>query len=375
MIVLLGISGLALDSGRGYLRQLHLARAVDAAALTAARNLRSGQAVAEQQGRTAAEANGLVDGQAGASLNISFASNEFGERTVSVSTRQPLPTVLMRILGHDEMDVAAAAVAAVPPVDLVLVLDQSRSLYIAGAWDDLQDAAKSFIDYFDDDMDQLGLVSFHTIAADRHYIDHGFTGSIRSSINAMDSRGYTNTGEGLHKALEQITGPAVRERSVKVVVFFTDGRPTGFRTVTGIDRIETIRQTDPINRFNGFFNGPESLDIDVLDHNTTPDGCSGVLTCDGVDALTAYEFGRTRGLEVANEIREEDVFLYTIGLGNPFGDPAFLPDQDYLRQLANEDGISDPSQPSGRMYFAPSAAELEEVFRRVAQDILVRLAQ
>lgn len=41
---------------------------------------------------------------------------------------------------------------------------------------------------------------------------------------------------------------------------------------------------------------------------------------------------------------------------------------------ANEGGVADGSQPRGRSYFAPSEAELEAVFNKVAQDLLVRLA-
>lgn len=33
------------------------------------------------------------------------------------------------------------------------------------------------------------------------------------------------------------------------------------------------------------------------------------------------------------------------------------------------------SEPKGQAYFAPSAAELDDVFRTVAENILVRLAE
>ena len=46
----------------------------------------------------------------------------------------------------------------------------------------------------------------------------------------------------------------------------------------------------------------------------------------------------------------------------------------YLRELANEDGVANGDQPKGRAYFAPTAAELDDVFKAVAQDILVRLS-
>lgn len=68
--------------------------------------------------------------------------------------------------------------------------------------------------------------------------------------------------------------------------------------------------------------------------------------------------------------------MYSIGLGNPAaGDPLEVPDLDYLREIANQDGVTNSRQPRGKAYFAPSEAELESVFRQVATDLLVRLAQ
>lgn len=375
MVVLLAMAGLALDMGRGYVTRARLVRALDAGVLTGARTLRKGQAMAEQQSFAVAAANGFVDGQGGVSLWISFSKNAEGEQTVTMGASQPMPTVLMHLLGRDQLMISAASTAAVPPVDLVLVIDQSYSLHMTGSWDELQDASRDFVDYFDDEIDQMGVVSYHTLAAHRFMLDHGFTSSVKNDISNMDSRGYTNTAEGLRLALEQITSPAVRDRSAKVVVFFTDGRPTAFRTTSDPDRMVTIRQTNPIQRFNGYYDKPESLDLDVVDHSTPPDGCSGVTYCEGVSALSAYEFARQNGLDVASQIRAEGMMVYTIGLGDPNADPYLALDQAYLNQIANVDGMVDPSQPAGRSYFAPSAAQLEAVFNQVAQDLLVRLSK
>ena len=68
--------------------------------------------------------------------------------------------------------------------------------------------------------------------------------------------------------------------------------------------------------------------------------------------------------------------LYTIGLGNPSAtDPIETPDVGYLELLANVGGIVDADQPRGRSYFAPSAAQLDDVFEQVARDLMVRLAK
>lgn len=404
MVVILGMTGLALDLGRGYLERARLSRAVDAGVLAGARSLRMGQEAARRQALAVAEANGVGPGGRTELLDVHFGRNDHGESTVGMTARRRLPTTFMRVLGRTEMDVASSAVAAVPPVDMVLVLDQSGSLDRMDAWDDLQAAAKQFVRHFDDAMDQMGLVSFQVRATHRRWMDHHFTNEVEAAIDAMRSAGDTNTGEGLRFALEQFQSNRLGERSVKVVVFFTDGRPTAFRGVLGPagppdggsalgpfessgpgagslpadDRIMAVfvvqRNCSGVGCVRGYFDDPESLGTDRI---ANPDGCASVTNCWGRwTEPTVRDKARRAGLEVANAVREEGVHLYTIGLGDPTADdPLLVPDLDYLRELANEDGVTDPDQPRGKSYFAPSATELRAVFDQVAQDLLVRLAQ
>jgi hypothetical protein len=78
---------------------------------------------------------------------------------------------------------------------------------------------------------------------------------------------------------------------------------------------------------------------------------------------------------MADAIRGQGITIYVIALGDPGQpDPLLTPDLDYLRVIANEGGITNSSQPEGRMFFAPSASQLQSVFNLVAQDLLVRLA-
>ena len=380
MVFMLGMTGLAVDSGRGYLTRLRLVRAVDAAALTGARTLRSGETVAREQAVAAAYANGVGTAINGATLDISIDTDAQGESTFQVSAFQTMPTILMRLLGIDHINVAATSVAAVPPVDLILVIDQSGSLGTVGAWDDLQGAAKEFIRYFDDDIDQLGLVSFQTRAADRFHIAHGFRTTIESEINGMSSAGWTNYGEGLRLAYRQITSSDVRERSAKVVVFFTDGRPTAFRgTIGGRDRIMATAQELPPEHLGGYFDNPDALPLDRM---PSANGCRNFTFCaiwseqSAPQPAASDALNHNLGRQIADQIRGEDVLVYTIGLGNKtYSDPAFQPNQAFLSELANVDGMTDSSQPAGKSYYAPSAAELRSVFNQVAADLMVRLAR
>jgi Flp pilus assembly protein TadG len=380
MVFLLAMTGLALDSGRAYVYRARLSRAVDAAALTGARTIRLGRTVAEQQATAVAKANGIADGVNRVDLEVDFGSTANGEKTVSLTARRPVRTFFMQLVGKRELQVASTATAVAPPLDIVLVIDQSGSLEINGAWDELQAASKDFVGFFEDDFDQMGLVSFSTRAADRFQLGHGFRTEIRQDINNMRSAGWTNTADGLNRAFTQITGPAIRDRAAKVVVFFTDGRPTAFRgLIGGEDRILAAKATKR-NHIAAYFDDPDSV---PLDSYPSRDGCVEVVKCEEwteggkpPHGPVARQIARDMGLAAASRIRETGVFVYAIGLGNPEATSELArPDQLYLRQLANEDGLVDPGQPKGRFYFAPTAADLQAVFRAVAADLAVRLSR
>jgi Flp pilus assembly protein TadG len=373
MVALLSGVALGIDPARALITKQNLARAVDAAALAGAKSLRLGQGVAQQRALALAAANNVVEGQNGMSITVGFGTNADGEETVAVSASQTMPTTLMSILGPSSIDVGSQAVAAVPPVDMVLVLDQSGSLGSMNAFDDLQDASKSFVANFDDNLDQVGLVSFNIRGTNRFVISQPFVSAIQTEIDGMNSVGYTNTGEGLRLALQQMQNAVVRQRSAKVVVFFTDGRPTASRDIfSGSDRIMAVPWGTSSN-VAGYWDDPANL---PLDSYVGPDGCGGVPLCFGiwteplVRAKTLQD-----GIDQADALRAAGILVYTIALGNPnAGNPLQTPDLVYLQLLANENGVANPSQPQGKSYFAPTAAELQTVFDQVASDLLARLA-
>lgn len=390
MVVTLGMVGLVTDIGVAVVNKARLDRAVDAAVLKGAAARRQGTSEARDQALAMARANGVTP-NANTNVNVIFGTNALGEATVTMTATREVGTHFMRILGIDEVDVGSRATAAVPPVDLVMVLDQSGSLASNNVWDDLQDAAKDFVGNFDETLDQLGLVSFQIRGTDRFSLDHGFRTPIENEIDGMNSVGDTNAGEGLRVAWSQFQLPAVRDRSVKVLVFFTDGRPTAFRGSIGTggpgnggpaqgpfgvdapDRMLAVFTTTD-NVVRGLFEDPPSL---PEDQQADPDDCDQVSVCEnGWNEDRIRDKSRQNGLDMADVIREDGIIIYSIGLGDPGAShPLEQPDQDYLREIANENGTVDGSQPQGRMFFAPSAAELQQVFDLVAQDILVRLAQ
>ena len=371
--ILLGISGLALDGGLAYLTRAKLARAVDAGSLAAARTLRQGQKNAEIEAYAVAAANG-VKATGATTMSLEFGTNAKLQQTVLMRARRTIPLLFSRVIGHKEMTIGAVAEATVPPIDMILVVDRSGSLESQKAWVPLQDAVKDFVKLFDDDIDQLGLTSFHVRANDEVLLSHKFKGAIIGSVSGMNANGDTNTGEGLRFASEQLKLPNVRPGAAKVVVFFTDGRPTAFRgNLGGADRVIAVNTIDD-NRVRGYFDNPMSI---AMNKSPVPNGCAGTVSCfETWTEESVRDQARKSGVAAAEAIRASGAFLYTIALGNPgAADPLLQPDLGYLEGLANVDKKTNPTQPAGRSYFAPSAGELDDVFQALAKDLLVRLSR
>ena len=373
LVPMLAMSGLAIDLGRGFVTRSHLSRAIDAACLAAARAIRQGETLAEQEAWAVAAANGVRSGVDGVTLTLDFGTTEDGEYTVAMTARKSVPTLLMKVLGYNTLDVATAAEATVPPLDIVLVLDRSGSLGQQSAWRPLQDAASDFVLRFSDDIDQMGLVSFQIRAEKEIQMDFGFKTSVTSAITRLNSVGDTNTGEGLSLAFQQLQSATVREAAEKVVVFFTDGRPTAFRaSIGGQDRIMAV-PTGQSSRVRGLFDNPGTL---PMNHLANPDDCHNALSCYGYDVDSARNQARQNGIASADQIRAQGIHIFTIALGNPHAhDPLHTPDLDYLELIANVDGRADPAQPKGRSYFAPTASDLDDVFNQLASELLVRLSR
>lgn len=382
MVILLGMAGLALDTGRAYIVRSELSRAVDAGVLAGARSLRTSEAAARKEAFAMARANGVLPEDPQTNVKVTFGVNADGDNTVTMTATRPMRTSLMRLLGKKWVDVGSSATAVVPPVDLVFVIDQSGSLGTAGAWDDLQDAARSFVDYFSDDLDQLAVVSFGTRGETRLPLQAPFRTAARNQIDRMASVGWTNTAEGLQLAHQQLASGRARERAVKVVVFFTDGRPTAFRgTIGGEERILAVAAT-AMNVVRGYWDDPDAIPMDRW-LRPADDACRDVVNCvewtEGghpPHGMRGREIARKMALVEADRIRSEGAYVYTIGLGNPLASSELArPDLDYLATLANEHGRVNASQPAGRMYFAPAAEDLRAVFRQVAADLVIRLSR
>ncbi len=385
LVAFLGAAGLALDAGNGYIARVRLSRAVDAGALAAVRSLRQGQQASRLEAEAVARANRIGPEFGQISTDLAFGTNDRGESTVIFSATQSVPTVFVRLLGIDHMQVSAAAEAAAPPLDVILVLDTSGSLGQNNAWVPLQGAAKSFVTNLSESIDRMSLIQFQ-LAARKHFaLQHNFRSITNTKVDGMISIGDTNIQEGLRLAREEMAANG-RPSAAKVVVFFTDGRPTAMRGFFGgVDRLTGVYSGGTMMR--GYFNNPESLaNGNAMWADNIYPGSGGISggcrdrtsACSPLPRpSTLLDNIEAAGLAQANLLREDGILVYSIGLGNmalPANDPA-LPDLNYLRKVANEGGISNSNQPRGKMYFAPSPDDLNRVFLEVANDLVVRLSR
>ena len=136
LTVLMLASGLAVDTGRAYVVKAQLTKAVDGAALGAARMLNSG----DPEGRRGAHLRRELPAPATWALPRSripatdpnFFSLETipatGVNVVTIRATATMPTTFMRVANLDEVTVSSSGEATRRMVDLSLVLDVSSSI-------------------------------------------------------------------------------------------------------------------------------------------------------------------------------------------------------------------------------------------------------
>ena len=127
LVSLLLISGLAVDTGQAYIVKAQLGKAVDGAALAAARNLNAGDPQGEAARIFAANfPTGYMGSTLASGPTLSVTTDQAsGRNIVSVTASATVPTSLMRLANHSTITVASSAEATRRMVDLSLVVDVS----------------------------------------------------------------------------------------------------------------------------------------------------------------------------------------------------------------------------------------------------------
>jgi hypothetical protein len=394
LLAMLLAAGLVVDLGLAYVGYGWLVRAVDAGALAGARNAASTNAEMESMIRKVAGAN--FRGPLPVEYDVQITIPEVDTKRIAVSGRGKSPAMFSRLAGFDTFALGAEAEAIRYPLDLSLVLDVSLSLQNNNVFDDMQRAAVSFLDHFDDQVDQIGLVTLSHWAVDKATPAKGNNASLKTLINRLDAVYYTNIEEGLRVAKDNLAAAPARSNAIKVVVLFTDGRSTAFRDSLALPRgtvpatydgVVAARYGTSSSNFVGLFQHADGRKITrfsssgaptLATYNSSsasprPTSLPGGKSLTGANVET---IGSIQSEAWANEIRKTGALVYTIALGNPNARNVHdTPDLDFLRRVANDRGIVDANQPAGLMVFAPTAADLEEMFARVADRILTRLTR
>ncbi len=232
LTTLLLFVGLAVDTGRAYVVKGQLSKAVDGAALGAARMLNSGDPRGEAT--RIFRANFPV-GFMGTSASTDPTSDPgfFSLRTeaatgvniVTVTATATLPTTFMKLANFREVTVTSSGEATRRMVDLSLILDVSSS--IGGRWGAVRDAARTFVDAFDQNSDRLSLVTYSNGAKvlDTMPPGRGFDkAKVRADIPQNLPGGSTAMVEGLYRGWDEMRSVSPGQQSgLRVIVLFTDG--------------------------------------------------------------------------------------------------------------------------------------------------------
>ena len=126
MVVLILFAGFAIDLGFAYVAKANLSKAVDAAALMAARNISQGQATATTLAQSAFAAN---YGSATPVPVVTFPAGPANTLEVNVTASATLNTYFLRVLPQwKTLSVSSSATALRANAGLTMVLDISGSM-------------------------------------------------------------------------------------------------------------------------------------------------------------------------------------------------------------------------------------------------------
>ena len=389
--LLLG-SGLVVDLGSAYVSRSNLSKGVDAGALAGAR----------YAGRDEAELKAMIENMALANysrgapvdydIKVEHPGIDTTKGTVAGTTRYD--TIFARLAGIDSLAMAASAEAIRYPLDMTLILDLSGSLQQNGVFDDMQRAATAFVDHFDEKVDQIGLITYSTWAVEHVKALKNTKSTIKTKINAFSAITDTNIDEGLRLGKTNLDNAAARTNAIKVAVLFTDGRPTAFantiqmpsthnpKTYNGIVAAYTtgssyrgLFQISDGRKITKFVSGAPQLTSNSSTTASTPTPAK-LPSGKSVSGANIRAEGITEAEYWATEMRKSGYLIFSIALGNPgSSDPLAQPDLDFLRRVANEKGIVNAAEPKGELMYAPTAAQLDAMFNKVADRILTRLTR
>ena len=245
---LLLFTGLAVDSGRAYVVKAQLTKAVDGAALGAARNLNSGNPPKDEAKRIFLAnfppgymgVTSVTDPDSAGFFTLTT-NNATGVNVVTVSAQAVMPTTFMRLGNFQTVTVSSTGEATRRMVDLSLVVDVSGS--IGTKWPAVRDAARNFVNGFDGAHDRFSLIlySYGASVRDQMPNSRGFNKvQVMADIPNSLPGGVTDMAEGVYRGWDELrTVPNGTQSSLRVMVLFTDGSGNtvpGKHDATGVSK-------------------------------------------------------------------------------------------------------------------------------------------
>ena len=236
LTTLLLATGLAVDSGRAYVVKAQLTKAVDGAALAAARNLNNGDPKGEATRIFKANfplgymgTSSAVDPTADPGFFSQSTDAASGVNIVNVTASTVLPTTVMKLASLNQVTIASTGQATRRMVDLSLVLDVSSS--IGSKWSVVRDAVRTFVDSFDAAHDRMSLLTFGNGAQviDAMPSGRGFNKTqLESDVPNTLPGGSTLMVEGMYRGWDELRSvPAGTQSGLRIIVLFTDGASNG----------------------------------------------------------------------------------------------------------------------------------------------------
>lgn len=381
-LALLLFFGLAIDTGFLYMSRAALSKGADAAALTGVRNLGFGQAEARRMAESAFHINYAASGLPLRQVDepqvaVSFVLDEDNNTRVTVSARVEVSTFFLRLLPDwSTISVTAQAQAARARLIMALALDRSGSMRSNGGAAALPGAVADFIELFDDASDRAALSSYADHATLDVSMRFNFTAAIRNRVNSMSFNGWTYSHGGIDIGRTQINGVITppNENVLRALVFFTDGHansflsnPPGVRCTSSTTRMLVLV---PDSGNDGFRNPANGSTVDCT-HSASDRFFSIKYNANrNRTANNVQEEGLFMAERSAQLVRQNGILVFAIGLGTDIN-------QASLRKMANDPASADfqPDEPEGLAVFAPTPAELDDVFRQIAAKILLRLTR
>ena len=386
IIVLFVFVGLGVDLGFAYIAKARLSKAVDAACLMAVRNISAGQNTAAAVATNAFSMNyGAAGNTVAAPVpSIIFSNDANNNVLVDVAATVSIKTYFIRVAGWKTLAVGSSAEATRAKLIMTLVLDRSHSMIDNGGAAAMPGVVTNFISLFDDTRDHVALVTFASTPAVDVPMAQPFKAGIINAVQTIYGSpglvaGATFSQGGLTNALvqNQTVPIAPGDNVVKVTVFFTDGLANSIQDTLSCPS-STLKDFGGLDSGNGYCLWSPVLaennqnNVDCADSTCSaakfPSKQTSPPTMVSLTRANITAEGEFRSEQVADDMRANNTIVYAVGLGNAIN-------AGFLEQIANVDGVRDPAKPEGLALIAPAASDLQSVFQRVADDILLRLTQ